>query len=98
QRAQASGLLADGQAAVALGIFDQLLRESPADTLAWRGRGRALVRLAEAYQRVNDTANERRALGDAVKADPSLSEDPLFQIWYQRPRGRGARATSTEAK
>jgi uncharacterized caspase-like protein len=84
QRAQAFGLLADGQAQVALGIFDQLLRESPADTLAWRGRGRALVRLAEAYQKINDHVNERRSLADAVRADPSLSEDPLFQIWYQR--------------
>src|SRR5262249_20288418 len=84
QRAQAFGLLAEGQAQVALNIFDQLLHESPADTLAWRGRGRALVRLAEAYQKINDHVKERLALADAVRADPSLSEDPQFQIWYQR--------------
>src|SRR3954469_3651133 len=48
-RAQAFGVLADGQAAAALHLFDQLLREAPGDALALRGRGRALVCLAEAY-------------------------------------------------
>jgi hypothetical protein len=51
---------------------------------AWRGRARALVRLAEAYQRVNDTLRERLTLNDAVKADPSLTQDPMFALWYQR--------------
>ena len=83
-RAQAFGVLADGQAAAALTLFDQLLGEAPGDMLAWRGRARALVRIAEAYQRVDDTVNERRALGDALRADPSLSDDPMFQIWYRR--------------
>lgn len=83
-RAQAFGLLADGQASAALALFDQLLRAQPGDLLSWRGRGRALVRMAEAYQKVGDAANERRALGKALEADPSLSDDPLFQIWYQR--------------
>lgn len=83
-RAQAFGLLADGQTAPALAIFDQLLREDRSDLHAWRGRGRALVRIAESYERVNDRYSERLALADALKADPSLSEDPMFAIWYQR--------------
>ena len=84
QRSQAFGLLAQGQASAALSIFDQLLRQAPDDTQAWRGRARALVRLAEAYQRVNDGVRERLVLNDALKADPSLTQDPMFAIWYQR--------------
>ncbi|MDX2092481.1 MAG: caspase family protein [Kofleriaceae bacterium] len=84
ERAEALRMLAEGQAQAALVLFDQLLREDPRDLLSWRGRGRALVRLAEAYQRVNDSQMEKRALGDALRADPSLSEDPMFAIWYQR--------------
>ncbi len=94
-RSQAFHLLADGQAAPALAIFDQLLRQDASDTLSWRGRGRALVRLAEAYQAVNDHVRERRALGDALKADPSLTEDPGFRIWYQRGVELDARAEQT---
>jgi len=84
QRTQAFGLLSAGQASAALNLFDQLLHESPEDMQAWRGRARALVRLAEAYQRVNDTMHERLTLNDALKADPSLTQDPNFAIWYQR--------------
>ena len=84
QRTQAFGLLAQGQASAALNLFDQLLRETPEDTLAWRGRARALVRLAEAYQRVNDHMRERLTLDDALKADPSLTQDPQFALWYRR--------------
>ncbi len=94
QRAQAFGLLAEGQTQPALALFDQLLHETPADTLAWRGRGRALVRLAEAYQRVGDKPSEQRTLHDALTADPSLSEDPVFQIWYKRVAELDARAAS----
>ncbi len=83
-RGEALRLLADGQASAALMMFDQVLREVPSDVSAWRGRGRALVRLAEAYQAVQDVVNERRALSDALRADPSLTHDPLFSIWYQR--------------
>jgi tetratricopeptide (TPR) repeat protein len=84
QRTQAFGLLAAGQASAALNLFDQLLRASPEDVLAWRGRARALVRIAEAYQRVNDKLRERLSLDDALKADPTLTEDPMFALWYQR--------------
>ena len=84
QRTQAFGLLAAGQASAALNMFDALLRETPDDMQAWRGRARALVRLAEAYQRVNDTIHERLTLNDAIKADPSLTQDPMFALWYQR--------------
>jgi hypothetical protein len=84
QRTQAFGLLAQGQASAALNLFDQLLRETPDDMQAWRGRARALVRLAEAYQRVNDGLRERLTLNDALKADPTLTQDPMFAIWYRR--------------
>ncbi len=83
-RGEANRLLAIGQVQAALVMFDQLLREDPSDLGAWRGRGRSMVRLAEAYQRVSDTPREKRALGEALRSDPSLSEDPMFQIWYQR--------------
>lgn len=91
-RAQALRLLADGQTTPALAIFDQLLQEDRSDLLSWRGRGRALVRIAEAYQRVNDQRSERLALADALRADPSLSEDPMFALWYQRLGELDARA------
>jgi hypothetical protein len=84
QRTQAFGLLAAGQASASLNMFDTLLRDTPNDMLALRGRARALVRLAEAYQRVNDRMRERLTLNDALKADPSLTQDPMFSIWYQR--------------
>jgi len=84
RRQQAFGFLANGQTAPAVALFDQLIREDRGDMLAWRGRGRALVRIAESYERVNDHKSERLALADALRADPSLSEDPLFAIWYQR--------------
>lgn len=98
-RARAFGVLADGQAAAALDLFDQLLREAPGDGLALRGRGRALVRMAEAYQQVHDQARERVALGDALRADPSLASDPEFQRWYQRLgelEGRAQAATAAQ--
>jgi hypothetical protein len=95
ERTRAFGMLADGDSNAALATFDRLLREAPDDMLAWRGRARALVRMAEAYQRVNDRTNERRTLMQALSADPSLSEDPLFQIWYQRLGEADARAWQT---
>ena len=90
ERTRAFGVLADGQAVSALNMFDRLVREAPGDTVAWRGRGRALVRMAEAYQRVNDRVLEQRALTDAVKSDPSLTDDPAIQSWYQRLGQLGA--------
>jgi hypothetical protein len=77
-------LLAEGQAAAALGMFDRLLRQSHADAEAWRGRARALVRLAEGYERVGDMANERKMLMNAMRADPSLGSDETFQILYKQ--------------
>lgn len=84
ERTQAFGVLADGQAQTSLEMFNQLVREKRGDTVAWRGRARALVRIAESYQRVNDRVQERRALAEALRSDPSLSNDPMFQSWYQR--------------
>jgi hypothetical protein len=99
QRDQAFGLLAQGQANAALTMFDQLVKDEPQDLLAWRGRARSLVRLAEAYQRVNDHMRERLSLNDALKADPTLAEDPSFKLWYQRLGELDARAaTSWEAQ
>ncbi len=95
QRDQAFGLLAAGQANAALTMFDQLVREEPQDLIAWRGRARSLVRLAEAYQRVSDHMRERLTLTDALKADPSLAEDPSFKLWYQRLGELDARAQTT---
>ncbi len=83
-RTEANRLLAIGQVQASLVMFDQLLREDASDLGAWRGRGRAMVRLAEAYQRVGDLPREKRSLGEALRSDPLLSEDPMFQIWYQR--------------
>jgi tetratricopeptide (TPR) repeat protein len=83
-REQGFKLLADGQTAAALAIFNRLLDIQPGDLESWRGRSRCLVRMAEAYERVGDEHNETRALGDALKADPALADDPLFAIWYRR--------------
>jgi len=98
-RTQAFGLLAAGQAQAALTMFDTLLREEQGDMVSWRGRARALVRIAEAYERVGDQMRERLALNDAIKADPGLTEDPMFVIWYKRLGELDARAEATfEAK
>jgi hypothetical protein len=82
-REQAFGVLATGDATASLNAFDALLRESPGDMLAWRGRARALVRMAESYRRVGDSPGEERALREALKSDPSLSYDTEFQTRYQ---------------
>jgi hypothetical protein len=95
RRTQAFGILASGQAQAALEMFDTLLREQQDDLVAWRGRARALVRIAEAYQRVGDHMRERLALNDAIKADPGLTEDPMFVIWYKRLGDLDARAQAT---
>jgi len=98
-REQAFGLLAGGQANAALNMFDLLVRESPADVESWRGRARALIRIAEAYQRVNDPQRERTSLADALKADPTLTNDPMFALRYQHLTELDGRAqAANEAK
>lgn len=82
-RAHAFDVLAEGQATASLNLFDMLLRESPGDMLAWRGRARALVLVAESYRRVGDAQGEERTLREALKSDPSLSNDTEFQSRYQ---------------
>ncbi len=84
RRSQAMGLLASGEAGAALTMFDAILKDQPNDWQAQRGRARCMVRLAEAYDRVEDHDKERTSLRGALDADPSLSEDPDFQIWYRR--------------
>jgi hypothetical protein len=96
-RTRAFGVLADGEAAAALELFDQLLREVPGDAIALRGRGRALVRMAEAYEQVHDQVHERLALTDALRADPSLGSDPQFQRWYERLGELDGRAQAAAA-
>ncbi|HTL31541.1 MAG TPA: caspase family protein [Kofleriaceae bacterium] len=83
QRSQAFGLLAASNPNAAIVIFDNLLRANPSDILAWRGRARALIRIAEGYQAVNDHQRERLALSDALKADPLLTQDPSFKLRYE---------------
>ncbi|HSD88280.1 MAG TPA: caspase family protein [Kofleriaceae bacterium] len=83
QRTQAFGLLAAGNANGAITVLDQLIRSDPSDIQAWRGRARALIRIAEAYEAVKDHNRERLALTDAIKADPTLAQDPSFAQWYQ---------------
>ena len=83
-RGQAFAQLASGNANAALAMFDHLLQYQPGDPLSLRGRGRALVRIAEAYERVGDQPDEKQALESALRADPSLGDDPSFQTWYRR--------------
>ncbi len=84
RRGEALSLLAAGEAGAALAIFDDILLSTPDDLAALRGRGRALVRLAEAYDKLADRPRERQSLRDALSSDPSLAEDPDFKSWYQR--------------
>lgn len=95
QRSQAMGLLAANNPNAAITIFDELLRANPSDILAWRGRARALIRIAESYQAVNDRTRERLALSDALKADPLLTQDPSFKLWYEHLGELDARAQQT---
>jgi len=89
-RAHAFAVLAEGQATASLNLFDGLLRESPGDMLAWRGRARALIRMAESYRRVGDAQGEERALQEALRSDPALSNDAEFQPRYQELVARHA--------
>ncbi|HEX8435946.1 caspase family protein [Archangium sp.] len=84
RRGEALRLLALGEAGMALSIFDELLAQRPEDAGALRGRARALVRLAEAYEGVGDRQREREALRAALVAEPSLAEDSDFARWYRR--------------
>lgn len=83
-RGKALARLADGKASSALVIFEEILVQWPGDWGSMRGRARALVRLAEAYDKLGDRDREQQALQDAIDADPSLSEDPDFRSWYRR--------------
>jgi uncharacterized caspase-like protein len=95
QRSQAFGLLAASNPNAAISIFDNLLRADPSDILAWRGRARALIRIAEGYQAVNDHTRERLALSDALKADPLLTQDPSFKLRYEHLGELDARAQAS---
>lgn len=84
KRGEAYRLLDVGEAHAARVMFDELLKERPDDIGSQRGRARALVREAEAWERVGDHAAEGQALKDALQTEPSLSEDPDFARWYRR--------------
>ncbi|MBK7862861.1 MAG: caspase family protein [Archangiaceae bacterium] len=84
KRGEALRLLDNGEAYAAGVLFDELLRETPGDVGAQRGKARALVRQAEAFERVGDHAAESAALKEALHVEPQLSEDPDFARWYRR--------------
>ncbi|HUS28470.1 MAG TPA: caspase family protein [Kofleriaceae bacterium] len=84
QRSQAFGLLAAGNPNAAITVFDTLLRANPGDLLSWRGRARALIRIAETYGAVNDYQREKLAMSEALKADPLLTQDPSFKSRYEK--------------
>jgi hypothetical protein len=93
-RSHALGLLSDGQASAALHELDALVQQDPDDRLAQRGRGRALLQIADRYEQLGDKAAEQRALADAIRADPSLTHDPAIQRRYQADRQREAMETA----
>jgi hypothetical protein len=84
RRGEALRLLAVGEAGAALGLFEELLARWPEDPGALRGKARALVRMAEAYDRLGDRQQEQEALRAALAADDSLAQDPDFARWMRR--------------
>jgi len=84
RRGEAFRLLAMGEAGVALGLFEQLLSRWPEDAGALRGKARALVRMAESYDRLGDRQREQEALREALETEPSLAQDPYVASWRQR--------------
>jgi hypothetical protein len=84
KRGEALRLLDQGDAAAAQVLFDEVLATAPDDVGAQRGKARALVRRAEAFERVGDHPGEYQALKDALTLEPQLSEDPDFARWYRR--------------
>lgn len=90
-RGKALARLADGKASSSLLIFEEVLAQWPGDWGALRGRARALIRLAESYDRLGDHDREQKALQEAIDSDPSLSEDPDFRSWYRRTENQRLR-------
>ncbi len=84
RRGEGLRMLAEGRAGEARVVFDQLLRERPDDVAALRGVARAMVREAESLERVGEYAREVQDLKDALRAEPSLADDPDFARWYRR--------------
>jgi len=84
KKAEALKLLVEGEAGRALELFEQLLAQRPADVSVLRGRARALLRLAEAYDRVGDHQKVEEMLQGALVADPSLTADLDFTGWRSR--------------
>ena len=61
------------------------MQTSPGDLESWRGRSRCAGPHGRGVRAGRRRAQrDPRALGDALKADPSLADDPLFAIWYRR--------------
>src|SRR3569833_658523 len=96
-RGQAFGLLADGQAQAALAIFARLLNAQPGDLEAWRGRARALVRMAEANER-DGGAGSARELRSPVERTARRSRCVARRRPRARPHGRGVRASRRRAQ
>jgi hypothetical protein len=76
RRGEALRLLAAGEPGAALALFEALLKAQPEDETARRGKARALIWLAEAYDRVGDRRRQQDALRQALQADPGLADDP----------------------
>ncbi len=84
RRGEALRLIDQGEPAAARAIFEEILRAKPDDLGSLRGKARAMVREAEAWERVSEHESELKSLKGALDADPSLSEDPDFTRWYRR--------------
>jgi hypothetical protein len=84
RRSEALSLLASGEPASALVLFETLLEEQPGDEAARRGKARALVWLADSYARSGQESLDQDALRAALEAEPSLVEDPDFAPRYRR--------------
>ncbi len=96
RRGEALRLLDAGDPQASLRLFDQLLVQQPDDVGALRGRVRALVRLADQHARQGDRAQERKALRDALNAEPTLAEDLDFVERYRWLREQEAATARTE--
>jgi hypothetical protein len=70
RRGEALRVLAAGEPGAALALFEALLKAQPTDEAARRGKARALVWLAEAYDRVGDRRRQEDALSQALQAAP----------------------------
>jgi hypothetical protein len=82
----ATSSLAQGDVQAALSAFDRLLAEDPHQTVARRGKARALLAISSERQAALDRTGELKALDDALALDPGLADDPSFDRFAERGR------------